>query len=151
MNNCPECQPSTLTIHGEKNLRAEIETLLAEIKDNNKTYRMAQDRANNDIETLTAENKRLVMMLDEYVRLDNAGKIPMEPVGGSASTQQDQFTIRKYIADKTFTMAPGETLDEFYARGVKSGYLREVTDSASTQQTESDGKTDAAEKGHGSG
>ena len=32
----------------------EIESLIAEIKANNKTYRMAQDRANNDIETLTA-------------------------------------------------------------------------------------------------
>ncbi len=34
-------------------------TLLAEIKANNKTYRMAQDRANNDIETLTAESSVL--------------------------------------------------------------------------------------------
>ena len=37
-----------------------------------------------DVERLTAENARLTMMLTEYVRLDNAGKIPIEPVGGAA-------------------------------------------------------------------
>lgn len=42
----------------------------------------------DEVERLTAENRRLTMMLDEYVRLDNAGKIPMEPVGGSAPTRQ---------------------------------------------------------------
>ncbi len=34
------------------------------------------------LEQMTAEVARLTMMLDEYVRLDNAGKIPLEPVGG---------------------------------------------------------------------
>ena len=32
------------------------------------------------IERFEAENKRLTMMLAEYVRLDNAGLIPMRPV-----------------------------------------------------------------------
>ncbi len=42
-----------------------------------------QLRAEN--KRLTTENKRLTMMLAEYVRLDNAGKIPLEPVGGPVS------------------------------------------------------------------
>ena len=34
----------------------DVETLLAEIKTNDRRYRMAQDRANNDIERLSAEH-----------------------------------------------------------------------------------------------
>ena len=40
------------------------------------------------VEALEAEDARLTMMLNEYVRLDNAGKIPLEPVGGAATEQE---------------------------------------------------------------
>ncbi len=43
----------------------ELRRLTAEIKANNKTYRMAQDRANNDIEILTADNKIYRQAIDK--------------------------------------------------------------------------------------
>ena len=67
-------------------LQAKVDALTAQ----NKTQydRMGEQiQVNADllkrIEELQAENKRLTMMLDEYERLDNAGKIPLEPVGGA--------------------------------------------------------------------
>ncbi|KKK86617.1 hypothetical protein LCGC14_2761430, partial [marine sediment metagenome] len=56
-------------------------TLLAEIKTNNKTYRMAQDRANNDIETLTADIDEYQQQQDEIiVALGSKGILPSEIV-----------------------------------------------------------------------
>ena len=46
--------------------------------DNHEWYLQAKE-----IERLSAENERLTMMLTEYVRLNNAGKIPLEPIGGA--------------------------------------------------------------------
>ncbi len=43
----------------------ENERLSAEIKANDRRYRMAQDRANNDIERLSAENSALVDALEQ--------------------------------------------------------------------------------------
>jgi len=52
-------------------------------------WRVTHEQSANDmvdsVERLTAEVSRLTMMLEEYVRLDNAGKIPLESVGGSDS------------------------------------------------------------------
>ena len=60
----------------------EIESLIAEIKANNKTYRMAQDRANNDIETLTADIDEYQQRQDEIiVALGSQGILPSEIVG----------------------------------------------------------------------
>ena len=39
------------------------------------------------LEVQDKEIERLTMMLTEYVRLDNAGKIPMEPVGGAVDKE----------------------------------------------------------------
>jgi len=62
-------------------LEAENETLLAEIKANNRTYRMAQDRANNDIETLTADIDEYQQQQDEIiVALGSKGILPSEIV-----------------------------------------------------------------------
>ena len=51
----------------------ELRRLTAEIKANNKTYRMAQDRANNDIETLTAEGKVIAEALNHVVWVKYCG------------------------------------------------------------------------------
>ena len=122
-----------------------IEVLLAEVEqltDDASSWHTKYLRESLESERLSAESRSrdaLIIAAREYLDSDpciRTTKYIIEALKevDLVSTQQDQFTIRKYIADKTFTMAPGETLDEFYARGVKSGYLREVTDSASTRQ-----------------
>ncbi len=48
MNNCPECQPSTLTVHGEKKLRADIERLECEVSN----LKLANEEARKTIDRL---------------------------------------------------------------------------------------------------
>ena len=63
MSNCPECQPSTLTIHGEKQLRKRI----AELETRNKVL----EDANEILETRLSRARAL---LEEDVAIAAADK-----------------------------------------------------------------------------
>ena len=83
-----------------KCLICEVEALLAEIKANNKTYRMAQDRANDDIEALTADIDEYQQQQDEIiVALGSKGILPSEIVSKVRSLLAENRALREGLED----------------------------------------------------
>ncbi len=135
-----------------KCLICEIEALLAEIKANNKTYRMAQDRANNDIETLTADIDEYQQQQDEIiVALGSKGILPSEIVSKVRSLLAEGRRWKELCASMLIHVEPGA------GQRRADSYEDEYNDLVATQQdktpvlpeteiqVESDGETDAAD------
>ena len=64
MNNCPECQPSTLTVHGEKTLRAE--------------FKEARDEIEQLRRVMTISRDLCIFLRDTKVCFDSPGLVELE-------------------------------------------------------------------------
>ena len=125
----------------------ELRRLTVEIKANNKTYRMAQDRANDDIETLTADINEYQQQQDEIiVALGSQGILPSEIVGKVRSLLAENRKYKNWFDDNGAVLATHRIGGFFFPDPVSTQQNKPAVLSETETQMQLDGETDVARR-----